>query len=350
MNESGSMSGRLRAYLQFLTAILYFFFARSLAFHGAEGLVSDAWLPLVAQAMLVFLLLLGFAAMGFWFNRQNHPIDEQGLPRREGWPREMGLGIAMGWGVAVACMLPISVVGGIAISLVTQPSSWAWLLVDAVFFALATLAEEVAYRGYAFQCFIRAVGPVGAMLGFAAIYAIMQALNPGASRTSVIVSIAFSLLLSTAYLRTRALWTSWGLNLGWKASRALIFGLSVSGVGSQSPVVQGDPMGPLWLTGGAYGLDGSWLSCIVLLASIPVLLRVTRDLDFRYNAPVIVPAGIPVDLDAAARAQHEAAMGAAAPAPPALVQIDKQGTRGQGEANRAQAPEEKPAANELPRT
>jgi hypothetical protein len=44
----------------------------------------------------------------------------------------------------------------------------------------------------------------------------------------------------------------------------------------------------------------------------------TRDLDFKYNAPVFVPGGIPVDLDAAANAQHEAAMG---PAAPTLVQI-----------------------------
>ena len=54
---------------------------------------------------------------------------------------------------------------------------------------------------------------------------------------------------------------------------------------------------------------------------MPVVFRVTRDLDFRYNAPVIVPGGIPVDLDAAARRQHEAAMGQAEPATPALVQI-----------------------------
>ena len=102
---------------------------------------------------------------------------------------------------------------------------------------------------------------------------------------------------------------SWGLNFGWKASRALLFGLAVSGVSTHSPVVQGDPMGPFWLTGGAYGLDGSWLACLVLLAALPVVFRVTRDLNYRYNAPVIVPGGIPVDLDAAARAQHEAAMG-----------------------------------------
>ena len=144
---------------------------------------------------------------------------------------------------------------------------------------------------------------------------------PGSSRASIAVSLALSLVLSTAYLRTRALWVSWGINFGWKASRALLFGLAVSGVSSHSPVVQGDPMGPFWLTGGGFGLDGSWLAFFVLLAAIPVVYRVTRDLDFRYNAPEIVPGGIPVDLDAAARRQHEAAMGAAEPAPPALVQI-----------------------------
>jgi hypothetical protein len=80
-------------------------------------------------------------------------------------------------------------------------------------------------------------------------------------------------------------------------------------------------MGPYWLTGGGFGLDGSWITFFVLLAALPVVFRITRDLDFRYNAPVLVPGGIPVDLDAAARAQHEAAMGTAESAPPALVQI-----------------------------
>jgi hypothetical protein len=81
-------------------------------------------------------------------------------------------------------------------------------------------------------------------------------------------------------------------------------------------------MGPLWLTGGGYGLDGSWFACLALLAALPVVFRVTRDLNFRYNAPEIVPGGIPVDLEAAGRAQHEAAMGSAAPAAPTLVQIE----------------------------
>ncbi len=333
MSQPTHTGGRLRAYLQFLAAIIYFFLARSLAFHGAQGFVTDAWFPLVHQIMLAFLLLVGFAVMGFWLDRQSHPISQQGFPRREGWPREVGMGLAIGWGAVLICVLPMTLAGGIAIALFTQGSSWGWFVVDAAFFAAAALVEEIAYRGYAFQCFIRAVGPTGATLGLAAIYAIMQALNPGASRVSFIVALAFSSLLSIAYLRTRALWVSWGLNFGWKATQAILFGLVVSGISSHSHVVIGDPMGPLWLTGGGYGLEGSWLALIAFLIAIPVLYRATRDLDFRYNVPVFVPGGIPVDLDAAARAQHDAAMGPAAPVAPAapgLVQIETPGAREPG--------------------
>ena len=314
-------TSRLRAYMQFLAAILYYFFAKSLAARGARGLVSDSWQPLVTQAMLVFLLLVGFAGMGLWLDRQADPISAQGFPMRRGWLREAGMGLATGWGIALVCILPMVMFGGIAIAISTGRVSWGWLAADLAFFALFALAEEIAFRGYAFQSFIGAVGPVGATLGFAAIYAILQAITPGASRTSFVVALAFSILLSTAYLRTRALWLSWGLNFGWKASRALLFGLAVSGISSHSPVVQGEPMGPFWLTGDGYGLDGSWWACLVLFAALPVLFRITRELDFLYNAPVIIPGGIPVDLDAAARAQHEAAMGEATPAAPALVQI-----------------------------
>jgi uncharacterized protein len=315
--------GRLRAYWQFLVAVVYFFFARSLAQHAALGLVGDQWVPLAEQGILAFLLLVGYAALGFWLNQQLHPITAQGLPRRQGWPGEVGLGLATGWGLALVCVLLLAVGGGIAISVSTRASAWGWLVAEAAFFALATLAEEVAFRGYAFQRFAHAVGPIGASIGFAAYYAILQSQAPGSSRASTMVAVALGLLLSAAYLRTQAIWLSWGLNFGWKASRALLFGLAVNGVNSHSPVVQGDAMGPFWLTGGGFGVEGSWVTVLILLAALPVVFRITRDLDFLYNAPVIVPGGIPVDLDAAARAQHEAAMGTGEPTGPALIQIEQ---------------------------
>jgi uncharacterized protein len=314
-------TGRFRAYIQFVAAVLYFFLARSLARHGVQQLANQQLAPLVEQALLALLLAAGYAGMGFWVDRQTDPVGAQGLQLRPGWTGEAGIGLALGWSIAIVCVLPMLLVGGIAIVLDLHGSALGWLLADAAFFALAALVEEVAFRGYGFQRFMVALGPVGAAVGYALFYAMVQAQTIGASHASFAVSIVFSLLLSTAYLRTRALWVSWGINFGWKAIRALVFGLAVSGVGSHSPVVQGNPMGPFWLTGGGYGLEGTWITFLVLLGAFPFLYRATRDLEYKYNAPVIVAGGIPVDLDAAARRQHEAAMGTAEPAAPGLVQI-----------------------------
>jgi CAAX protease family protein len=310
MSQPAAPEGRLRAYAQFIGAIIYFLLIAGLARDSAPALVGDRWAPLAQQGILVFLLLLGYTAMGLWLNHQANPISEQGLPRRKGWRGEAALGMATGWGMAAACVLPLALIGGIVVSVSASPSDWGWLAADAAFFALAALGEEIAFRGYGFQRCVEAVGPIWASLGFAFFYAMTQWLLPGADGASFAVAMALGLLLSAAYLRTRALWVSWGINFGWKASRALVFGLTISGVSAHSPVVQGVALGPPWLTGGGYGLDGSWFAFLVLLVALPVVFRLTRELDFRYNAPVIVPAGIPVDMEAAIRAQHEAAMGA----------------------------------------
>lgn len=314
--------GKMRAYLEFIAAILYFFVARSFARGMSVRIHRDAWEPLVEQALFATFLILGYAAFGSLFDRQTGSIAAQGLPLRAGWTREAGVGIAVGWGAVVICVLAMVAIGGIAVVVTPQASAWPWLIADGGYFALLALGEEVAFRGYGFQRFSAVVGSSGAAFGFALFYAIVHALQPGSTNASIAISVVFSFLLTTAYLRTRALWVSWGLNFAWKASQGLIFGLAVSGVSSHSPIVEGNPMGPFWLTGGGFGLDASWFACLVLLAAFPLVYRVTRDLDFRYNAPVIVPGGMPVDLDAAARRQHETAMGSAAEAPtPSLVQI-----------------------------
>jgi len=287
--------GPVRAGLRVLLAGLYFFLARSLAEHGAHGLVSDDWTPVVEQAMFAFLLLFGFGGFGFLLDRQMEPIAAQGLPPRSGWLVETGLGIALGWGVALVCIVPL-LFGGIALHFSFSVASFGWLAVDAVYFAVATLAVQIAFRGYAFQTAARVMGDLPAALLFAVLYAYLRAQLPGANRASMAVSVVLGLLLTLGYLRTRALWLPWGLHFGWVASRALLFGLPVNGV-------------------------SSWFAFFALLASIPVLYRLTRDLDFVHNAPVLIPGGIPVDLDAAARLQHDAATRADVPEVKPLVQI-----------------------------
>lgn len=316
-----AFAGKPRAYLEFIAAVVYFLLARSTAHGAAVRIASEDWAPLAEQVILLGLLIMIFSAFGRFFDQEAHPVATQGLPFRSGWSGEAGMGLAVGWGAALVCIVPLMLFGGIAIVLSTNRAVWGSLLGDIFFFAFAAMAEEVAFRGYGFQRFLSVVGPVGATIGFAAFYAGLQALLPGSGKASIAGAFVFGILLSVCYLRTRALWVSWGLNFGWKASRALIFGLAVSGVSSHSSIIEGDPMGPFWLTGGGFGLDGTWIAFFVLLVAIPVVYGLTRDLDFQHNAPVIIPAGIAVDLEPATQRQHDTYMNSAEPAGPSLVQI-----------------------------
>jgi len=320
-NAGSASVGHLRAFGRFLLAALFFLIARVIAHRGAMGLVREDWLPLLEQAMLVFLLVVGYACFGFILDRQPHPVSQQGLSFRAGWLGEIGIGVATGWAIAVACVLPVVLFGGIALRVSFNLNAFGWLLADAAFFALATLALQIAFRGYPFQSAVQAIGEWPAVLMVSVLFGILQAWLPGSSHASMAVAIALGLLLTLAYLRTRALWLPWGIQFGWVASRALLFGLPVNGLTNHSPVVQGDPISALALSGYDFGLDGSWFACVVMLIAMPFVYRATRDLSFRYNAPVLIPGGIPVDLDAAARLQHEAATRPDTPEVKPLVQI-----------------------------
>jgi membrane protease YdiL (CAAX protease family) len=311
----------IRAFGRFLLAAIYFLIVRLIAQHSARGLTPEDWTPLVDQLMQAFLLMLGFIGFGFVLDGQLEPLRAQGLKMRPGWLGEVGLGLAFGWAIAVICVLPMVIFGGIAMRFIFTASAFRWLAADTAFFLVATFVVQLAFRGYPFQVAIKAIGELPAALMLAVLYGIMQAFLPGATYTSMAVNIALGLLLATAYLRTRALWLPWGLHFAWIASRALLFGLTVNGVSSHSPVAQGDPLSPLWLTGGEFGLDGSWVAFIVILVAMPFLYRATRDLSFEYNAPIIIPGGIEVDLDAAQQRQHESATREAAPEVKPLVQI-----------------------------
>jgi hypothetical protein len=132
------------------------------------------------------------------------------------------------------------------------------------------------------------------------------------------VSALGALLLCLCWIRTGAVWLGWGAWFGWAASTALLFGLPL-GPGMSYPAVIDARLGrPVWLTGGDYGPTASGFLVLLLLAAIPVLVRVTSDYAWNYTRKAIVPAGIPVEI--AAPAAH-VAMDETPPRAATLVQI-----------------------------
>jgi hypothetical protein len=289
---------RVRAFGYVIIAGIYFYIAQSIAVHAANGLSSGIWLPFFERGILLFLLVLGYGSMARVFNRRREPIRAIGLVFRPGWKREFSLGAALGWAMLLISILPLVLSGGLIITFWAVPRQFGILIVDLLVLAVASLAEEVTFRGYPFQQLIEAIGPTLATIVFSIVFAAMHTFNPGANRASFLVTMFSSWLLSVAYLRTRALWVSWGWHFAWNASMCVLFGLPVSGITQYSPVIQSNTVGPLWMTGGDYGPEASVVAAIVILIGIFVVYRATRGLAYLHAQPVIVPAGIPVDLDA----------------------------------------------------
>jgi membrane protease YdiL (CAAX protease family) len=325
---------RIRAFCFGAIGIAYYYVAQAVALHAAAGLSSADWFDLVDRLMLLFLLLLGYSVMGLTFRqmgqRQQRPFEQMGLKRRPGWPREFALGAALGWGTLVFAILPLVLGGGLVVTLWGAPRQWFLLALDLVVLLVASLSEELVFRSYALQRFAEAFGPAGATFLIALLAAAFRFSDPFAPRAAVWVAFFLSWLLSLGFLRTRALWLPWGLRFAWYASTALLFGLPImGGVSRYSPVVQSTAHGPEWLTGGYYGPEAGIVTVVVLICAFYVLLRTTRDYAYRYATPEIVAAGIPVDIDAISKRQHEVAMGPAVEtATPKLVQIGGQSSQG----------------------
>lgn len=310
---------------------MYAFVADIISHRAANGLSSGDWVPLLDRVIMLFLLLVGFGALGVAYKRGSQSTGSRlsmgaiaGLIARPGMWQEFGTGTAVGWGLLLLTIVPSVFIGGLGVTLWTGAHQWFLLLLDLLVLAAGALCEEMIFRGYPFRRLIDAMGTSLATVLISICFVVVH-YQPEMPQAAVFALFLLSLILCIAYVRTRALWLPWGLHFAWNAAMGPLFGLPLSGYrgfsSGFSPVVQSLPMGPDSLTGADYGPEGSVVAIFVLCFGLWLIMRVTREYAHRYGFPEIIPGGIPVDIDAAARRQHEAAMGPSQPAAPKLVQI-----------------------------
>lgn len=312
---------RLAALGWFLLAAAWFILSDQVALRAATGLSFGDWFEPLDRIFLLFLLILGFTLMSLPTRHREPPRKNIGLDPRPGLWGEVALGAALGWGGVVACVLPAALVGGLVFTVFTNGHQYLVAFVDLIALAAGTLAIEVAFRGYAFRRLADAMGPAMATVFMAAIFAIWRTHATPTTTAAVVASFLLGIALAVAALRTRALWVGWGFSFAWSAAMSMLFGLPMAGSSSYSPIFATNAVGPAWVSGGAQGPEGSAFGVVIALVLVIAMGLATRDLHYKYGFTEIVPGGIPVDIDALARKQHEVAMGPTQPAEPQLVQI-----------------------------
>jgi membrane protease YdiL (CAAX protease family) len=271
--------GRLRAIWRFAVAVVFSIAANSFALMVAQILGrSPRRFDLVYRPTLMFLLLVGYSLLLIGLDRvRGHPLAAMGLGRRGPWLRDTAVGLLLGAGMIVAAVVVIAFVGSLNMHLSLTSRTAKLAAVELVILVSGALAEELMFRGYPFQRLVEAVGATGAIIFFSVLFGAVHLRNPYASAWGFVNTLLVGVLFSIAYLRTRSLWMPWAMHFAWNIMLGLVFGLPVSGLTDFAVLVQSQARGPVWLTGGSYGIEASALgSVVIVLGGVAVLLFVPK--------------------------------------------------------------------------
>ena len=194
-----------------------------------------------------------------------------GFKLHPGWTRDLFLGSLLGAVTLALAVLISYAAGAVGFSVLTSsPGLWVkrFLLLAFVIF-VAAAAEEVLFRGFAFQALLHNLGPAAAILITSLAFALLHVNNPNATLFSTINVALAGVWLGVAYLVTKSLWLATGLHFAWNFALTFIFGLPVSGILTFDQItwLDGVMEDPAWLSGGSFGPEGGAAATVALIAS-----------------------------------------------------------------------------------
>jgi len=123
-------------------------------------------------------------------------------------------------------------------------------------FTPAALHEELAFRGYIYQK-IRRWNRIAAIGVTSLVFALLHLGNSGISPLAMLNLILAGVMLAMAYERNLRLWFPIAIHFVWNVLSGPILGYSVSGYDAGVTLLHTVVAGPAWLTGGAFGIEGS---------------------------------------------------------------------------------------------
>jgi len=139
-------------------------------------------------------------------------------------------------------------------------------------FIPAAIHEELRFRGYLFQK-MRIWNRGAAIAISSVIFAALHAGNHGITAVAIVNLILAGVLLALAYERFLRLWFPIGIHLAWNLLSGPVLGYGVSGYAARATLFRTADSGPGWITGGAFGIEGSAWMAVVELGGIFLLRR-----------------------------------------------------------------------------
>lgn len=135
--------------------------------------------------------------------------------------------------------------------------------------------EEILSRGYHLQNLEEGLNTAWAVFLSSGIFGMLHIFNPNATLISTLGILLAGYFLAYGYIRTRQLWLSIGLHIGWNIFEGPVFGFKVSGLDTGGLLLH-DIIGPELWTGGPFGPEAGLVMLPVIAIGALIIFVTTQ--------------------------------------------------------------------------
>ncbi|HEM5043945.1 TPA: CPBP family intramembrane metalloprotease [Streptococcus suis] len=174
----------------------------------------------------------------------------------------------LGWGIGAAmlttCVLLMWGFGAIQVtSFQFSANLVGEFLILVLAWSIQGTAEELLTRGWMFSSLAAKHNiPVGILVS-SLFFTFLHLGNDGISLIPLLDLTLFAILACLVMLKTGNLWVIGGLHAAWNCFQGNVFAFPVSGTQAGQAFIAVETSGPDWLSGGAFGVEGSIISLLI---------------------------------------------------------------------------------------
>jgi CAAX protease family protein len=204
---------------------------------------------------------------------EKRSFAEYGLPLSWESVKRAAQGLVFGFAMVSALMGLIAAAKGFSIGerALSGADAARYGLAYLLAFAMLAFFEEFSFRGYMQATLAPAIGFWPAAIVLSIFFAIIHLGNPGETALGLVTPVCFGLLAAFALERTASIWLPIGIHLMWDWGLTYFYSVPDSGVSATGRLMSATLRGPVWLTGGLAGPEGSAFAFVVLgLAAVAI--------------------------------------------------------------------------------
>ena len=219
----------------------------------------------------VFILLLFI----FWVKViEKNALSSLGFVKKN-WLKYLGWGILISL-LQMGVIALVYQVGGIGTFELNELSLEPILFILGLFpfWLLQGGTEEVATRGWLLTRIAARTNLPLAIGISSSLFGILHLGNSGVTFTSLLNIVLDGVLAALLFIYTDSIWLVVAQHGTWNYVQGNLLGFQVSGTGADASIFSFTMgSGPDWLTGGAFGAEGSIITTLVLLVSLVIVYR-----------------------------------------------------------------------------